>query len=67
MADIRIEKKKPLWPWLILILILGILAFLYIYGSMDTEEADGMEETEMEEVTSVNPQKELPQSRIRVI
>ena len=67
MADIRIEKKRPLWPWLILILILGILAFLYIYGSMDTEEVDDMEETEMEKVTSIIPQTELPQHRVEVI
>ena len=51
MADIRIEKKKPVWPWLILIIILAVLAFLYFYGSMETDETDDMESTEIEEVT----------------
>ena len=51
MADIRIEKKKPVWPWLILIIILAVLAFLYFYGSMETDETDDMDNTEIEEVT----------------
>ncbi|WP_300440866.1 hypothetical protein [Christiangramia sp.] len=59
MADIRIEKKKPIWPWLLLVIILGVLAFLYFYGSMDTEETDDMETTELEEVTYINPEPGL--------
>ncbi|WP_035716245.1 hypothetical protein [Christiangramia echinicola] len=51
MADIRIEKKKPVWPWLILIIILAVVAFLYFYGSMETDETDDMENSEIEEVT----------------
>lgn len=51
MADIRIEKKKPVWPWLILIIILAVVAFLYFYGSMETDETDDMKSSEMEEVT----------------
>ena len=51
MADIRIEKKKPVWPWLILIIILAVLAFLYFYGSMETEESQKTDNTAIEEVT----------------
>ncbi|MGA8855367.1 MAG: hypothetical protein WB492_14435 [Christiangramia sp.] len=51
MADIRIEKKKPIWPWLILIIILAVLAFLYFYGSTDTEDTDDIENSELEEVS----------------
>lgn len=51
MADIRIEKKKPIWPWIFLIVILIILVFLYFYGS--TESNEDIEETEMEEVTHI--------------
>ena len=58
MADIRIEKKKPVWPWILLIIILAVVAFLYIYGSMDSEETDN-DEAEIEEVTYVIPQLDL--------
>lgn len=58
MADIRIEKKKPVWPWILLIIILAVVAFLYFYGSLDNEEIDD-KDTEIEEVTYVNPQLEL--------
>ncbi|MCB7480006.1 hypothetical protein [Christiangramia sediminis] len=58
MADIRIEKKKPVWPWILLIVILAVVAFLYIYGSMDSEENDD-KEPELEEVTYVKPQLDL--------
>ena len=51
MADIRIEKKRPVWPWLILIIVLAVLAFLYFYGSLETDETDDIESTEIEEVT----------------
>jgi len=55
MADIRIEKKKPIWPWLLLVIILAVLAFLYFYGSMETDEEESESTTEMEEVTYANP------------
>lgn len=54
MADIRIEKKKPIWPWLLLVIILGVIIFLYFYGSTDT---DDVEATEFEEVTYTNSQQ----------
>ncbi|GAA4321964.1 hypothetical protein GCM10023115_49800 [Pontixanthobacter gangjinensis] len=53
MADIRIEKKKPIWPWIFLIVVLVVLVFLYFYGS--TEANDDMEETEIEEITNLTP------------
>lgn len=54
MADIRIEKKKPLWPWLLLIIIIAVIVFLYVYGSSDSKEDDTQIE-ETGDVTSVNP------------
>ena len=67
MADIRIEKKKPVWPWLILIIILAVLAFLYFYGSMDTDETDDMESTEIEEVTYKDLEKDLYKNEVEFI
>ena len=50
MADIRIEKKRTVWPWILLVIILGVLAFLYFYGSTDVDEEEN-QTTEMEEIT----------------
>ncbi|STO18963.1 hypothetical protein [Flavobacterium hibernum] len=30
MAEIKIEKKKPVWPWIALLLVIGGLIY-YIY------------------------------------
>ena len=55
MAEIKIQKKKPIWPWILLIVIIAVVAFLYFYGSMDTDEVDDMNNDEMEEVTHFAP------------
>ncbi len=67
MADIRIEKKKPVWPWLILIIILAVLAFLYIYGDMGTEEADDLDNTDIEEVTYLLNEKGFDNNTTAII
>lgn len=37
MAEIKIEKKKPIWPWILLALvILGIIA--YVLSTRDTDD-----------------------------
>lgn len=35
MAEIKIEKKKPIWPWILL--FLGVLALIYFLVIKDTE------------------------------
>lgn len=40
MADIGIEKKKPIWPWIILVLV--ILAILYFFLFADDNNPDDM-------------------------
>jgi len=67
MADIRIEKKKPIWPWLLLVIILAVLAFLYFYGSMETDEEESESTTKMEEVTYANPILQLHNNEIETI
>ncbi|TQI71010.1 hypothetical protein JM79_1936 [Gramella sp. Hel_I_59] len=46
MAEIKIRKKKPVWPWILLVIILTILAFLYFYGSMAENDNNEIDETD---------------------
>ncbi|AVR46703.1 hypothetical protein C7S20_16310 [Christiangramia fulva] len=55
MADIRVEKRKPIWPWILLIVIIAVVVFLFIYGS-DDDDNEEIQTEEMEDVTSVNTQ-----------
>lgn len=48
MAEIKIEKKKPIWPWIILALV--ILALLYFLVFADNDDNDDLEEDEIEQV-----------------
>jgi hypothetical protein len=57
MAEIKITKKTPVWPWILLFLIvIGGLFFLFFYGDTDEDEFTDDNATEFEEVTSTNPQ-----------
>lgn len=45
MAEIKIEKKKPVWPWILL--LLGIIALVYFLFFRDREaEHDVIEEVD---------------------
>lgn len=46
MAEIKIRKKKPVWPWILLVIILAILAFLYFYGSMAENDDNQIDKTD---------------------
>lgn len=49
MAEIKIEKKKPIWPWIVLVLV--ILAILYFLVFADDDDAEDMEEMDdMEQI-----------------
>ncbi len=46
MAEIKIEKKKPVWPWILVILL--IIIGVYLYWSYNENVADrNNEETEI--------------------
>ena len=64
MADIRIEKKKTVWPWILLVIILGVLAFLYFYGNTD---GDDTQTTEMEEITHTESILILHENEIEIV
>lgn len=48
MAEIKIEKKKPVWPWILLgLIILGVILYFIL---SDNDNADDMDDNDMEEV-----------------
>lgn len=47
MAEIKIEKKKPIWPWIILVLIILAILYFLVFANNDS---DNVEENDMEEV-----------------
>ncbi len=50
MAEIKIEKKKPVWPWILLLLILiGALVFYFWWSDRDILE-DDVSNTDTEQV-----------------
>ena len=54
MAEIRIEKKKQIWPWIIVLIVVGVLAFLYFYGSAQNDNKNN--ENSMEEISLMSDQ-----------
>ncbi len=46
MAEIKIEKKKPVWPWILLVLL--ILVGVYVFWTYN----DNMNETNQDEMVN---------------
>lgn len=61
MVDIRVEKKKPVWPWVLAgIVLLGIVAWLLV-GNGDNEMEDlAAVDTEMNDRENENPGENRP-------
>lgn len=38
MAEIEIEKKKPIWPWIIGLLILAALLYFFVFADKDNDD-----------------------------
>ena len=55
MAEIRIEKKKQIWPWIIVIIVVGVLAFLYFYGSAQSDNNE--DNSSFEEIGQIKTQE----------
>ncbi len=54
MAEIKIEKKKPIWPWILLVVLI-ILALLYffVFANNDYDD-DTIDTDDMEQVQPVD-------------
>jgi hypothetical protein len=52
MAEIKIEKKKPIWPWVVVVLLISALLYFLFLRDNETQTED---RTEIENNTSANP------------
>ncbi|SFD50892.1 hypothetical protein [Flavobacterium phragmitis] len=48
MAEIKIEKKKPVWPWVVALLLIGAIIY---YMFLRNDEAQPVREVEVENTT----------------
>lgn len=52
MAEIKIEKKSPMWPWVLLVaVIIGLIIYFLVYNTDDESREvtpDRSEDTPME-------------------
>lgn len=58
MAEIKVEKKKPIWPWIIVgLIILVILYFLFFTGDDDAATDDTFENEQIQDTTYQETQR----------
>ncbi len=50
MADIRVEKKRPMWIWLFLVIVLALIIFFYFYQFSEVENQENPEQLQTEEI-----------------
>lgn len=49
MAEIGIEKKKPIWPWIILVLVILVILYFLFFSDGDTNnDRDNIDNTEQQ-------------------
>lgn len=51
MAEIKIKKKSPIWPWILGILAVLLILFLVFFTDDDDDVADGLSDDTTEMVT----------------
>ena len=54
MAEIKIEKKKVVWPWVLLAIILLAIIFYYAYDKDEVVTTNDVEKIDQNEETSLN-------------
>lgn len=51
MAEIKIEKKKPVWPWIAALLIIAAVVYFIFFTDNTTQVQNG---TQIENTTSAD-------------
>jgi len=55
MAEIKVEKKAPVWPWIIAAIIVGVLLYFLFFRD---KEAENEAIEEVDEHTMLQPAQE---------
>lgn len=50
MAEIKIEKKKPVWPWILAVLIIAAILYFFVFDDNDNDDQTEDNTTESEQV-----------------
>jgi hypothetical protein len=53
MTEIKIEKKKPVWPWILLLLAIAALVYFLVFRETEDGDTD-MELNETESTSMIN-------------
>lgn len=51
MAEIKIEKKKPIWPWIILVLVILAILYFLVFANDDDDDIEDVNTEQIEEET----------------
>lgn len=51
MAEIKIEKKKPIWPWIVAVVLIVVLVYFIFLNDNGTQIQNT---TEIENTTSID-------------
>lgn len=57
MAEINIEKKKPIWPWILLGLLLAAIVLFFVLSDNDEQSEQASDEPVIEETSSQDEQE----------
>ncbi|CAM4141267.1 hypothetical protein [Gillisia limnaea] len=52
MAELKIEKKKPVWPWILLGLIILAVILYFVLADNDTDDVDDVDDNTEQIITS---------------
>ncbi|HEU0137590.1 MAG TPA: hypothetical protein VFQ50_09890 [Flavobacterium sp.] len=57
MTEIKIEKKKPVWPWILLLLAIAALVYFLVFRETEDGET-GVEENQIESTSMMNTESQ---------
>ncbi len=57
MAELKIEKKKPVWPWILLGLIILAVILYFVLADNDTDDVDDVDDN-TEQIITTEPEED---------
>lgn len=55
MAEIKIKKKTPIWPWIVgILIVIALLLYFFVFANDNTDDADDVNTTDTEQVMDNN-------------